>query len=53
MRSLRVVLYWKDVAPRPNGARPQLDETDPANYDWSKYDPLIDGGQRARLADPA
>ena len=41
VRSLRVVLYWKDVAPDPNGGRPQLDETDPANYDWSKYDPLI------------
>ena len=42
VRSLRIVLYWKDVAPDPNGGRPQLDETDPANYDWSKYDPLID-----------
>jgi hypothetical protein len=41
VRSLRIVLYWKDVAPDPNGGRPQLDETDPANYDWSKYDPLI------------
>ena len=41
VRSLRIVLYWKDVAPDPNGGRPQLDGTDPANYDWSKYDPLI------------
>ena len=53
VRSLRVVLYWKDVAPDPNGGRPQLDETDPANYDWSKYDPLIAGCERARLAGPA
>jgi hypothetical protein len=41
-RSLRIVLYWHDVAPQPDGARPNLDETDPANYDWSRYDPLID-----------
>jgi hypothetical protein len=42
VRSLRVVLYWRDVAPNADGGRPQIDETDPANYDWSRYDPLIE-----------
>ena len=42
VRSLRVVLYWYDVAPEHDSAtRPAIDETDPANYDWDRYDPLI------------
>ena len=36
VRSLRVVLYWYDVAPDRDGGRPPLDETDPANYDWEQ-----------------
>ena len=39
---LRVVLYWKDVAPdatRPGF--PRHAERDPAAYDWSKYEPAI------------
>lgn len=39
---LRIVLYWKDVAPdadRPGF--PRHDERDPASYDWSKYEPAI------------
>ena len=42
VRSLRIVLYWYDVAPNKDGGRPSLDETDPANYDWDRYDPLIE-----------
>ena len=41
--ALRVILYWKDVAPSPKSKTPpSFTETDPAAYDWSKYDPLID-----------
>ncbi|HVW17215.1 MAG TPA: hypothetical protein VHB30_03095 [Solirubrobacteraceae bacterium] len=43
VRSLRIVLYWKDVAPNPKGtSKPTFDQADPSEYDWSKYDPAID-----------
>ncbi|HEY3021563.1 MAG TPA: cellulase family glycosylhydrolase, partial [Solirubrobacteraceae bacterium] len=46
-RSLRVILYWQDVAPSPNAARkPSFDATDPAAYDWSRYDPVMTGAAR-------
>jgi hypothetical protein len=39
---LRVVLYWNDVAPRPDTpALPHFDERDPINYDWTRYDRMI------------
>lgn len=42
-RSLRVILYWRDVAPSADAERkPAFDATDPAGYDWSKYDPILD-----------
>jgi hypothetical protein len=48
VRALRVILYWRDVAPQPGSSRvPAFDATDPAAYDWAKYDPLIDAA-RAR-----
>jgi len=41
--ALRVVLYWKDVAPdAASRVKPKLDMTDPSNYDWSKYQPVLD-----------
>jgi hypothetical protein len=41
--SLRVVLYWYDVAPdRDSRVKPKLDMTDPSVYDWSKYQPILD-----------
>src|SRR4051812_44398029 len=41
--ALRVVLYWKDVAPEADSrVKPKLDMTDPAVYDWSKYQPVLD-----------
>ena len=44
VHSMRVVLYWHDVAPQPDARiRPSFDATDPAGYDWSAYDPVIDG----------
>lgn len=48
VRALRVILYWRDVAPSPrSGTPPSINETDPASYDWAKYDPLVDSA-RAR-----
>lgn len=41
--ALRVVMYWRDVAPQPDSAtRPEFDETDPSAYDWSSIDPIFD-----------
>ena len=46
-RSLRIVLYWHDVAPDADSrVKPKLDMADPANYDWSKYQPVLDEAQR-------
>lgn len=45
--ALRIVLYWQDVAPDPaSRIKPRLDMADPANYDWSKYQPVLDEAQR-------
>jgi len=42
-RSLRVILYWQDVAPQKDAnVRPDFDATDPDAYTWSTYDPVID-----------
>jgi hypothetical protein len=41
--ALRIVLYWKDVAPDADSrVKPRLDMTDPSVYDWSKYQPVLD-----------
>lgn len=40
VRSLRIVLYWKTVAPRPRSRlRPAFDPTDPAGYAWAATTP--------------
>src|SRR4051794_23620189 len=45
--ALRIVLYWYDVAPdRDSRVKPKLDMTDPAVYDWSKYQPVLDEAKR-------
>jgi hypothetical protein len=45
--SLRIVLYWQDVAPDADSRiKPKLDMADPANYDWSKYQPVLDEAQQ-------
>ena len=47
VRSLRIVLYWKDVAPGAlSRIRPAFDGTDPAAYNWSKYAPAIEEADR-------
>lgn len=39
---LRVVLYWRDVAPQPQSATvPDFDERDPRGYDWAVYDRIL------------
>lgn len=47
VRGIRVVLYWKDVAPAAlSRLRPNFDATDPAAYNWSKYAPAIEEADR-------
>ena len=40
---LRVLLYWRDVAPSPDSSSvPSFDETDPAAYPgWATYDRIV------------
>ena len=46
--ALHVDLYWRSVAPSPDAASaPSFDQTDPAAYDWSRYDWVVDAA-RAR-----
>jgi len=40
---MRLVLYWRSVAPQPDAFRaPSGDLTDPAAYDWARYDRAVD-----------
>lgn len=42
VRAIRVVLYWRDVAPDPTSrVRPGFDPDDPNAYDWSRYEPAL------------
>jgi hypothetical protein len=44
VKSTRIVLLWQNVAPdAPSRVKPDFDATDPTKYDWSAYDPQIDG----------
>jgi hypothetical protein len=43
VRALRIVLYWRNVAPNPNHKRkPAFNQENPAHYRWGNYDGLID-----------
>jgi hypothetical protein len=45
--ALRIVLYWKDVAPDADSrVKPKLDMSDPSVYNWSKYQPVLDEAKR-------
>ena len=45
--ALRVELSWHTVAPQPGASRrPAFDATNPAAYNWSRYDPLIEEAHR-------
>ena len=43
VRSLRVILTWRDVAPGPRQATmpANFDPTDPKGYGWGEYEPLL------------
>jgi hypothetical protein len=44
VHSMRLVLYWHDVAPQPDSRiKPKFDETSPSSYDWNAYDAVVDG----------
>jgi hypothetical protein len=46
VRSLRIVLLWHDVAPDPDSRiKPSFDATNPAAYNWSTYDAIVDGAK--------
>lgn len=48
VRDLRIVMYWKNVAPSPTGrAVPAFRERDPAAYDWGVYGTAIDAAAAA------
>ena len=43
VRALRIVLYWRDVAPKATSKhRPHFNESSPSAYNWGRYDQLID-----------
>ena len=43
VHSLRLVMYWRDVAPAASSrVKPKFDATDPSAYDWSRYQPVLD-----------
>jgi hypothetical protein len=43
VHSIRLVLYWHDVAPAASSrVKPKFDATDPSAYDWSRYQPVLD-----------
>jgi len=47
VKALRVELYWRSVAPDPNGTvAPAFNATDPASYAWGAYDALLAEAQR-------
>jgi hypothetical protein len=42
VHALRIVLYWRNVAPHPNHRkRPHFNQKNPAKYHWGDYDYLI------------
>jgi hypothetical protein len=47
VKALRIELYWYAVAPKPtSAAKPSFDATNPVNYDWSAYDPVLEEAHR-------
>ena len=44
VHAVRIVLYWGEVAPKPNSkTRPNFNQANPAAYTWGAYDQLING----------
>jgi len=47
VNALRVLLTWKNVAPAANSAtKPSFEATNPASYNWSAYDPVLEEAKR-------
>jgi hypothetical protein len=47
VKALRVELYWASVVPTADSAtKPSFDATDPASYDFSRYDAVLGEAQR-------
>src|SRR3954453_3261486 len=45
--SLRVILYWQGGGASPKSPKPPgFTATDPPQYDWSRYDPILTGAAR-------
>jgi len=45
--ALRILLTWKNVAPRPNSpTRPHFDATDPADYEWGTLPSVLEEAKR-------
>ncbi len=43
VRDLRILLYWKSVAPQADArSAPAMDERDPTSYDWGRYPAAIE-----------
>src|SRR5262245_25839605 len=44
VHSMRLVLYWHDVAPDADSRiKPKFDPTSPSSYNWGAYDAVVDG----------
>ena len=42
VHAVRIVLYWRDVAPSPkHKQRPHFNQASPGAYHWGQYDQLI------------
>jgi hypothetical protein len=51
VRSLRVLMYWKQVAPDASSrTHPSRDLSDPATYDWGQYAPLIEAARERGMS---
>jgi hypothetical protein len=49
VHALRIVVYWRKVAPNPNHKRkPSFNQTNPARYNWGAYDQLVDAALALR-----
>ena len=43
VHALRIVVYWRKVAPKPNHKhKPAFNQQNPARYHWGAYDQLVD-----------
>jgi hypothetical protein len=49
VKAVRIELHWREVAPSPNSSKkPSFDATNPASYNWTVYDPLIEEAEKLK-----